>query len=251
MTITFVTGENKIITIGPVKQSGSNLLEMILRESGRFIFRGKDEFIALSEKKTRVYGIDGTIGAGSSAEHNHTYDSVPDGQSTIFGTSDMFPQDLVQEYPVDQLEVYGLALLLDMSLSAEPGDAIGRLKGAKIQFWISRQPLTSFAQEDNVSVSLSAYQTIPEKGLSEITEGVLKTTVKKKLVPAFVPIKSSFPVDKLKDKLYLYSDVDILGYCAASTAGGNFTGTSNFEHRLIVGRGFLPEEVEELLSPSQ
>ncbi len=251
MTILFVTGENKIVSIGPVKQTGSNLLEMILRESGRFIMRGKDEFIALSEKKTRPFAISGTIGVGSSAEHFHAYDSGPDGANTIFGTTEMFPQDLLNEYPVEQLEIYGLALLVDLTLDTEPGDAIARLKAAHMSFWITRQPQTSFANEDNVSVSLSAYQSTPERGLTEITEGVVKTTIKKKLKPSFIPIKSSFVIDKTKDKLYVYEDADVIGYCAASTAGGSITGSGSFEHRLIVGRGFLPEEVEELLSPSQ
>ena len=50
--MTFITGENKIVSIGIVpSEGGQNSLEMILRESGRFIIGGIAEFIALSEKK--------------------------------------------------------------------------------------------------------------------------------------------------------------------------------------------------------
>ena len=68
--MTFTTGENKIVSIGIVpREGGQNSLEMILRESGRFIIRGIVEFIALSEKKTRAISISGSIGAISTAEH--------------------------------------------------------------------------------------------------------------------------------------------------------------------------------------
>lgn len=251
MTILFITGDNKVVVIGPVKQVGSNLLEMILRESGRFILRDKDEFIALSEKKIRAITVSGSIAAGSSAEHFHSYDDVPTSQDTTFESGDMFPQDLLQEYKVDKLEIYGIALLLDMSLTVKPPDAVPRLKGVHTNLWITRQPQTNFAPEDCVGGSFSAYQSTPENGLVSCTEGVLTTTVKKKLKPAFVPIKSSFVIDKTKDKLYVYKEDGIVGYCEASTGGGTVTGSAVFEHRLIVGQGFLPEEVEELLSPSQ
>lgn len=251
--MTFATGNNKVIKIGNVpSKGGNNTLEMILRESGRFIIRGVDEFIALSEKKTRAITVGGSIGAGSQAEYFNQYDSSPVGVDTQFETGDMFPQDMLNEYTkVTQVNIYGIALLCDMSLTGEPSDAIARLLGLHGNYWISRQPITSWANEDCVGVSISAYNTIPEKGLSEITEGVTKLTAKKKLIPLFVPIKSSFPVDKTKDKVYLWSDIAILGYCAASTLGGSVAGSCTLDHRFIIGKGFLAEEVEELLSPTQ
>lgn len=248
--MTFITGENMIINIGPIpKFGGSNGLEIILRESGRFIIRGVNEFIALSEKKTRTITISGTIGAGSDAEHFAEYEANP--SNVQMESGDMFPQDMLNEYPVDKLQIYGVATLLNLSISAEPADAVARVLGSHIKYWISRQPLTSWNEEDSVGITLSAYQSLAQNGLGLVTEGVCIGTVKKKLIPIFTPIKSSFDVRKILDKLYLYSDVTVLGYCAASTAGGNITASAILDQRLIVGRGFLPEEVEELLSPSQ
>jgi len=248
--MTFITGENKIVNIGPIpKLGGSNALEIILRESGRFILRGPNEFIALSEKKTRTITVTGTIGASSAAEHFAAYDANPDNVQMESG--DMFPQDLLNEYPVDQMQIYGIATLLNLSLGSEPADAVARLLGSHIKYWISRQPLTSWAEEDSIGLMLSAYQTLPQNGLGDIVEGVVIGTAKKKLIPVFSPIKSSFDVRKIQDKLYLYSDVTVLGYCAASTAGGNVSGSAIMDQRLIIGMGYLPEEVEELLSPSQ
>lgn len=248
--MTFVAGENVLINIGPIpKLGGSNSLEMILRESGRFIIRGPDEFIALSEKKTRTITISGTIGAGSDAEHFVEYEVNPG--SVQMESGDMFPQDMLNEYPVDEIQIYGIATLLNLSITGEPGDAVARLLGSHIQYWISRQPLTSWNPEDSVGITLSAYQTLAQNGLGLVTEGVVVGTLKKKLIPIFSPIKSSFDVRKIQDKLYMYSDATILGYCAASTAGGSINGSAILDQRLIIGRGFLPEEVEELLSPSQ
>jgi len=248
--MTFLTGENKVVKIGTVPiDGGLNGLEMILRESGRFIIRGANSFIALSEKKTRPITITGTIGAGSSAEHFHEYEG--NAGSVQMESGDLFPQDMLNEYNVNTIEIYGVATLLDLALSEEPPDAIGRLKGVHINYWISRQPLTSWSPEDCVGLTFSAYQTLPMMGLQTITEGVLKTTVKKKRIPAFTPIKSSFHARKLQDIIYVYSDVAVLGYIEASTAGGNLVGSATLDQRLIIGKGFLPEEVEELLSPSQ
>lgn len=248
--MTFITGENKIVNIGPIpKLGGSNALEIILRESGRFIIRGPNEFIALSEKKTRTITVTGTIGASSDAEHFAEYDANPDNVQMESG--DMFPQDLLNEYPVDRLQIYGIATLLNLSVGSEPADAIARLLGSHIKYWISRQPLTSWAEEDSIGLMLSAYQTLPQNGLGLITEGVVIGTAKKKSIPVFSPIKSSFDVRKIQDKLYLYSDVTVLGYCEASTAGGSISGSAILDQRLIIGMGYLPEEVEELLSPSQ
>ncbi|TKJ26217.1 MAG: hypothetical protein CEE42_05240 [Promethearchaeota archaeon Loki_b31] len=248
--MTFITGENKVINIGPIpKFGGSNGLEMILRESGRFIIRGPNEFIALSEKKTRTITVSGTIGAGSSAEHFAEYETNPGNVQMESG--DMFPQDLLNEYPVDSIQIYGIATLLGLSIGSQPTDAVARLLGGHIKYWISRQPLTSWNEEDLIGVMLSAYQTLPQNGLGLITEGVVIETAKKRLIPIFSPIKSSFPIRKIQDKLYLYSEVGVLGYCEASTAGGSITGSAVLDQRLIIGIGFLPEEVEELLSPSQ
>ncbi len=248
--MTFITGENKIINIGNIPSYGGyNGLEMILRESGRFIIRGEDEFIALSEKKTRTITITGTIGAGSDAEHISEYEATPG--NSQFESSDLFPQDLLNEYPVEEIEIYGIASLLNLSLASEPADAVGRLLGAHIKDWISRQPLTSWNPEDCIGLIFSAYQSIPVAGMQGITEGVVIGTVQKNLIPLFSPIKSSFDVRKVHDKLYLYSNINVLGYCAASTAGGSMTGSAVLDQRLIIGKGFLPEEVEELLSPTQ
>ena len=248
--MTFITGEGKIINIGPIpNEGGSNSLEMILRESGRFIIRGEDEFIALSEKKTRTITITGTIGADSSAEHVSEYEATP-GVSQ-FASADMFPQDMLNEYAIEEIEIYGVASLLNMSVASEPADAVVRLKGAHIKEWISRQPLTSWNPEDCIGMIFSAYQSIPVAGMKEITEGVLLGTVQKNRIPIFTPIKSSFSIQKLKDILYLYTNIQVLGYCAASTAGGSMSGTAVLDQRLVIGQGFLPEEVEELLSPSQ
>lgn len=248
--MTFITGENKIVNIGPIpKIGGSNALEIILRESGRFIIRGPNEFIALSEKKTRTITVTGTIGASSTAEHFAEYDANPDNVQMESG--DMFPQDLLNEYPVDRLQIYGIATLLNLSVGSEPADAVARLLGSHIKYWISRQPLTSWAEEDSIGLMLSAYQTLPENGLGLITEGVVIGTAKKKSILVFSPIKSSFDVRKIQDKLYLYSDVTVLGYCEASTTGGSISGSAILDQRLIIGMGYLPEEVEELLSPSQ
>lgn len=248
--MTFVTGENKVINIGPIPVlGGANGLEMILRESGRFIIRGQDEFIAMSEKKTKTITVSGTVGAGSSAEHFCEYESTPGVVQMASG--DMFPQDMLNEYPVDEIEIYGIASLLNLSISTEPADAVARLLGSHVKYWISRQPLTSWSEEDSIGLMFSAYQSIPQAGLDLITEGVVVGTIKTKQIPIFSPIKSSFSVRKVQDKLYLYSDVSILGYCAASTAGGSVQGSSILDQRLIIGRGYLPEEVEELLSPSQ
>ena len=223
---------------------------MILRESGRFIIRGIDEFIALSEKKTRTITISGTIGADSDAEHVHEYEATP-GVSQ-FESADMFPQDMLNEYPsVEEVEIYGIASLLNLSVGTEPTDAVARLKGAHIKDWISRQPLTSWNPEDCIGMIFSAYQTTPLSGMEGITEGVITGTVQKNRIPIFTPIKSSFNIRKLHDILYLYSNIDILGYCAASTAGGSLSGSAVLDQRLVLGIGFLPEEVEELLSPSQ
>lgn len=249
--MTFIAGENKLVTIGIVpSEGGRNGLEMILRESGRFIIRDIAAFIALSEKKTRAITVSGTIGVGSSAEHFAEYDTTP-GNNVLMRSADMFPQDLLNNYKVEELEVYGIAVLLNLSLSTEPGDAVARLLGAHIKFWISRQPLTSWAEEDSIGIIFSAYQTLPSSGVKGITEGVLKTTLKVKQIPAFVPIKSSFSIRKTVDELYVYIDSSVLGYCEASGAGGSITGSATLDMRLIVGKGFLPEEVEELLSPSQ
>ena len=248
--MTFITGENKIVNIGNVPgKGGANSLEMILREAGRFIIRGPNEFVALSEKKTRTINISGTIGVGSVAEHFVEYENNPG--NVEFATAETFPQDLIDEYRVESLEVFGIAQILNLSISTEPGDAVCRLLGAHINQWISRQPLTSWNDEDCVRTIFSAYQTLPENGISGITEGILINTSKKKLMPIFSPIKSSFSVRKLIDKIYVYTNVAVLGYCAASTAGGSLAGSAVFDERLIIGKGFLPEEVEELLSPSQ
>jgi hypothetical protein len=248
--MTFITGENQVVNIGPVQGfGGSNCLEMILRESGRFIIRGPNEFIALSEKKTRTINVSGTIGAGSSAEHFAEYEQNP--SNIQMESGDMFPQDMLNEYPVDRIQIYGIATLLNLSLSTEPADAVARLLGSQMKYWISRQPLTSWNEEDSIGLLMSAYQTLPQNGLGLVTEGIVKGTAKKKLIPIFSPIKSSFDVRKIQDKLYLYSDVTVLGYCEASTAGGSITGSAILDQRLIIGIGYLPEEVEELLSPSQ
>ena len=248
--MTFVTGENKVVNIGPIpKFGGSNGLEMILRESGRFIIRGPDEFIALSEKKTRSITVSGTIGAGSSAERFVEYENNPG--SVQMESSDMFPQDMLNEYPVEEVQIYGIATLMNLSIGTQPTDAIARLLGSHAKYWISRQPLTSWNEEDSINITMSAYQSLAQNGLGLITEGVVIGTLKKKLIPIFSPIKSSFDVRKIQDKLYMYSDVTVLGHCAASILGGSVTGSAILDQRLIIGRGFLPEEVEELLSPSQ
>ncbi len=248
--MTFITGESKIINIGSVPvHGGANCLAMILREAGRFIVRGVGEFIALSEKKTRTITVSGVIGTSSDAEHFVEYDVNP--LNIQMESSDLFPQDMLNEYKVDDIEIYGIATLLNLSLTAEPSDAVARLKGAHINYWVSRQPLTSWNPEDSIGIVFSAYQSIPMSGLQLLTEGVLVGTVKKKLLPIFSPIKSSFTVRKTIDTLYVYSDVGVLGYCDASTLGGNITGSAIIDQRLIIGKGFLPEEVEELLSPSQ
>ena len=246
----FIAGENKIVNIGLIPGwGGNNGLEMILRESGRFIIRGDGEFIALSEKKTRPITISGTIAASSSAEHFNQYDDQPG--NVEYGSGEIFPQDLLNEYNVEQMEIYGISSLLKLALTAEPSDAVARLLGAHIKYWISRQPLSSWNPEDCIGIIISAYQTVPIKGMQEITEGVTVSTTKVRQIPVFSPIKSSFDVRKLKDKLYLYSSIDIMGYCDASTAGGAVTGSATLDTRFIIGQGFLPEEVEELLSPSQ
>jgi len=248
--MTFIAGENMIVNIGPIPMfGGNNGLEMILRESGRFVIRGPNEFIALSEKKTRTITITGTIGASSAAEHFAEYEANPG--SVQMESGDIFPQDMLNEYPVDRLQIYGIATLLNLSIGSEPADAVARLLGSHIKYWISRQPLTSWNEEDSIGLMLSAYQTLPQNGLGLLTEGVILGTTKKKLIPIFSPIKSSFDVRKIQDKLYMYSDVSVLGYCEASTAGGNISGSAILDQRLVVGIGFLPEEVEELLSPSQ
>jgi len=236
--MTFITGENKIVNIGPVpKFGGGNGLEMILRESGRFIIRGPNEFVALSEKKTRTITVTGTIGASSAAEHFVEYEANPGNVQMESG--DMFPQDMLNEYPVDRIKIYGIAMLLDLSIGTEPADAVARLLGSHIKYWISRQPLTSWNEEDSIGVMLSAYQTLPQNGLGDIVEGVVIGTTKKKLIPVFSPIKSSFDVRKIQDKLYVYSDATILGYCGASTAGGSVSGSAVLDQRLIIGMGFL------------
>lgn len=248
--MTFIAGENKTINIGTVPiDGGLNGLEMILRESGRFIIRGKNEFIALSEKKTRSITISGTIGSSSSAEHFAEYEANPGNIQMESG--DLFPQDMLNAYNVEEVQIYGIATLLNLSLSAEPSDAVARLLGAHINYWISRQPLTSWNPEDAAGLIFSAFQTLPRLGLENITEGVMITTLKKRQLPAFTPIKSSFNARKLQDKIYVYSDVGVLGHCAASTSGGSITGSAVLDQRLIIGIGFMPEEVEELLSPSQ
>lgn len=247
----FVTGESKVITIGSIPDiGGKNVLEMILRESGRFIIRDEDDsFIALSEKKTRTITVSGTIGATSSAEHFSQYDDNP--VNVQYESGDVFPQDLLIEYPVDAMDIYGIASILDLTLSGEPSDAVARLKGGHFKYWLSRQPMTSWNPEDCVGLLFSAYQSIPSNGMGTNLEGVVVGTVKKLRIPVFTPIKSSFEISKLKEILYLYSSSDILGYCAASTLGGSITGAAVLDCRLIVGQGYLPEEVEELLSPSQ
>lgn len=248
--MTFIAGENKVVKIGSVPVDGGlNGLEMILRESGRFIIRGRGEFIALSEKKTRTITVDGSIGASSDAEHFCEYETTPG--SIQMESGDLFPQDMLNSYNVKEVNIYGIATLLNLSLSAEPSDAIARLKGAHINYWISRQPMTSWNPEDCVGLIFSAFQTLPMIGLQTITEGVMVTTAKKKMTPVFTPIKSSFGARKIQDIIYLYSDIAVLGYCAASTLGGSITGSAVVDQRLIIGVGFLPEEVEELLSPSQ
>lgn len=248
--MTFVSGENKVVNIGLVPSlGGSNGLEMILRESGRFIIRGVNEFIALSEKKTRTITISGTIESSSAAEHITEYEVNPG--SVQMESGDMFPQDMLNEYPVEEIQIYGIATLLGLSLGTQPTDAEARLLGSHVKYWIARQPLTSWSEEDSIGIMFSAYQTLPEKGLGGITEGVVVGTLKKKLIPVFSPIKSSFDVRKILDKLYLYSDITILGYCGASALGGSVSGSAILDQRLVIGRGFLPEEVEELLSPSQ
>ncbi|MFX0072742.1 MAG: hypothetical protein ACFFAO_16790, partial [Candidatus Hermodarchaeota archaeon] len=213
----FLTGDNKIVKIGNVPNLGGfNALEMILRESGRFIIRsGTEDFIAISEKRTRSIPISGTISPGGNDEHFYEYDETPVGTETQFESAQLFPQDLLNEYKIDEIEIYGLMLLCNLDLSAQPAGVVARLKGVHANYWITRQPVTSWNPEDCVGVLFSAYNTIPEKGLSGNEEGVVVGSTKKKLIPVFVPIKSSFSVDKTKDKVYLYSDVAILGYCPA------------------------------------
>jgi hypothetical protein len=222
---------------------------VVLREAGRFIIKGDHEFIALSEKKTKSITITGATGASYAAAHFHEYETSP--SFSVFETADVFPQDLLNDYKIDEISIYGIVSLLDMSLTSQPADAIARLKGVHNEYWISRQPLTSWNNEDCIKLLFSAYQTTPENALITIVEGVLTTTTKKVSIPGFSPIKSSYSVARLKDKLYLYSLTDILGYCAASTAGGSIAGTATLDQRLVIGVGYLPEEVEELLAPSQ
>ncbi|TFG23930.1 MAG: hypothetical protein EU529_05890 [Promethearchaeota archaeon] len=247
--MTFITGDNKIVNIGLVKSITSNALEVILRESGRFVMRYGESFVALSEKKTRTITIAGSIGAGSQAEHFHEYDQNP--ENVQFESGDIFPQDMLIEYPCKEVEIYGVQTLITMSLSSEPADAVARLKGGHLKYWISRKPITSWNNEDCIGFPYSAYQTTPENGLVSNAEGVIATTTKKNSIPIFTPIKSSFSVEKLKDILYLYIGSHGLGYCAASTNGGSISGSIAIDTRLVIGKGFLPEEVEELLSPSQ
>ncbi len=164
----------------------------------------------------------------------------------------MFPQDLLNEYRIEDISIYGIAILLDLSVSSEPSDALVTLNGAHLQYWISRQPMTSWANEDSVTATLSAYNTLPQSGIGGgATEGVKITTAKKKIIPVFIPIKTSFVVRKSGDKIYLYNDADIKGFCDSSTIGGSAAGSAVIDHRLIIGKGYLPEEVEELLSPTQ
>ena len=246
----FVSGESKIIYIGCVPSIGGyNALEIILRESGRFIIKTPSGFIALSEKKVRTITVAGAIGAAAGAQHFHEYEDNPG--NVQFDSADLFPQDLFNEYPINEIEIYGISSLLNLNLTGQPADAVARLKGMHAEYWISRQPLTAWNNEDLIKLLFSAYQSVPEQGLIGVTEGILTTTTKKISIPVFSPIKSSYPARRLTDKIYLYSLTDLIGYCANSAAGGNISASATLDQRLVIGVGFLPEEVEELLSPTQ
>ena len=245
--MTFTTGKNAVITISGYANVNGNAQEIILRDSGRFVVRYPNEFVALSNKKQRSITISGSIPASWTADYfsNHEQPAVV----SEFGSAEIFPQDLIDEYKPEELELYGVVSLVDLAIATKPADAASaRLLGANCQYWIARQALSSWAPEDSIIFNALAYNHIPKV---DETEGVTTTTTKKKLIPIFTPIKTHLKVRKLVDLVHLYSDVTIWGHCAASTNGGSIAGTATLDQRLVIGQGFLPEEVEELLSPSQ
>ncbi|MHA1334260.1 MAG: hypothetical protein ACTSPW_00790 [Promethearchaeota archaeon] len=241
-------GHKKFSVIGPCPMYGGfNALEVVLRESGRYIMKGDDAFIALSQKKTREINISGSVSSNQDAQWIVQYDENP--QQIEFNSADMFPQDLQNDYrDIKELDVYGLLALCDMSLTSKPSDAETYMKSTKSIIWITRQPTTSFANEDGVSVQFFAYCSMP---LLSQGEGVTTTTTKKHLIPIFTPIRMNEGVRKGIDKIYVYNDTMILIYCENSTAGGNINGSVNLEYRLILGMGYLQEEVEELITATQ
>ncbi|MBD3156623.1 hypothetical protein GF369_02220 [Candidatus Peregrinibacteria bacterium] len=213
--------------------------------------RSPSGFIAISEKKTRNINISGAISAASGAERFEEYESTPQVQE--FESADLFPQDMLNEYKVEEVLLYGMIWLIDMSLSAVPADAETKLFGVNLSTWISRQPMTSWNPEDSINLGFRTFclTATDAMGDSGSSPGITTDTVKKKRQPAFSPIKNYVPVRKTHDKIYVYSDATVVGYHEPSTAGGTVTGTANVECRLVEGLGYLPEEVEELLSPTQ
>ncbi len=248
-----IVGECKIINIGPVPLIGGyNSQEIMLRDSGRYVIKGENDFIALSDKKTRTKPVSITIPASTPNIHVFEYDESPVATDHTFGSGEMFPNDLVTDFPVQELQLYGLVMMLDLSIASEPTDGIAMLNGAHVQVWMSRQPMTSWNDEDSINVTFSAYQSIAQCGITcQNDEGVRKLTTQKKLIPVFVPVKSQFMISKTKEKIYIYTKITIVGYQKASTAGGSIGGSSILSVSLVEGIGYLPEEVEELLSPAQ
>ena len=250
--VTFVDGNNKRITIGKPGISGMNVLEMIFREEGRFVIRSSSGFIALSQSKSRNITISGTLGAGALEGFFHVYEDNP--FVLEFEQPDMFPQDLTNEYAVDELMLYGVMWEVNMALTGEPADVDPPVVLMAVDFnaWISRQPMSSWSTGDAINVLALAYETQSMHNMSGAgTSGVAVNTVKKHIVPMFSPIKTYLYVRKQHDKMRIYTDAAVVGYHGETTNGGSIEGSASITARLIMGRGYLPEEVEELLSAHQ
>ena len=245
--MTFINGDDQCVKIGTTQLGGYNALETILREQGRFIIKSPSGFIALSEKKTRNISISGSIPIQTDPANWYEYEASP--TSVVFESADVFPQDLINEYQTEQLMLYGIAWLFDADLSSVPADSEQcMIQSINLSSWISRQPMSSWNDEDSINVNITC-SGVPG-GMGAVT-GLRSTTVKKKRVPIFSPIKSYVPMRKSLDKMYLYTDAMIVGYCDAIASSDSVAGNVSVEARLIEGLGYLPEEVEELLSANQ
>jgi len=245
--MTFVTGSDKVVIIGPNNfVGGQNALEIILRPQGRYIARTKRGFVARSEKKTKSFAVSGT--STNTSELFYEYETPGAGDHT-FEKTDLFPQEIVNDYPVDTQRLYGIMGLVDISVSSDPADNDdSRIYGVWVKNWISKQPMSSWSDEDCVRIGFFAYtggSTLFAAGGT----GVRLGTVKKMLVPSFIPIKSWMHLRKTDDKLYVYTDVVAAGKSGGTiTTPGAFAATVGIDYRAVTGLGFLPEEVEHMLS---
>ncbi len=162
-----------------------------------------------------------------------------------FAKSDIFTSELLEQSKVDKLELYGIMVLPGGAMSNE-GGVENRIQGMISQFWYSKLPIQAWDDNDCIKGQFLVSSVSPMGGANE---GIRASTSQVKSMPAFAPIKSWMDIG-INDKVYIYSRTNSYGYCGAGTPGA-IIGNTTQSVKLIVGKGFLAETVEEILCPAQ